>query len=156
MDILLIPNLSKKNGYECTCEVIRRMTGYGCSCWMVEESMHEFAGQPVKSFPPQGQKIDMIFSIGGDGTLIHSARHAVEMDCPVLGINAGRLGFLTEIEYNALDRLEQIVQGNYSIQPRMMLHASAIKQNGRQEFSALNDVVITKGAFGRWWTSMWR
>ena len=61
MDILLIPNLSKKNGYECTCEVIRRMTGYGCSCWMVEESMHEFAGQPVKSFPPQGQKIDMIF-----------------------------------------------------------------------------------------------
>ena len=93
MDILLIPNLSKKNGYECTCEVIRRMTGYGCSCWMMEESMHEFAGQPVKSFPPQGQKIDMIFSIGGDGTLIHSARHAVEMDCPVLGINAGRLGF---------------------------------------------------------------
>lgn len=80
MDILLIPNLSKKNGYECTCEVIRRMSGYGCSCWMVEESMHEFAGQPVKSFPPQGQKIDMIFSIGGDGTLIHSARHAVEMD----------------------------------------------------------------------------
>ena len=69
MDILLIPNLSKKNGYECTCEVIRRMSGYGCSCWMVEESMHEFAGQPVKSFPPQGQKIDMIFSIGGDGTL---------------------------------------------------------------------------------------
>ena len=133
MDILLIPNLSKKNGYECTCEVIRRMTGYGCSCWMMEESMHEFAGQPVKNFPPQGQKIDMIFSIGGDGTLIHSARHAVEMDCPVLGINAGRLGFLTEIEYNALDRLEQIVQGNYSIQPRMMLHASAIKQNGRQE-----------------------
>ena len=149
MDILLIPNLSKKDGYECTCEVIRRMSGYGCSCWMVEESMHEFAGQPVKSFPPQGQKIDMIFSIGGDGTLIHSARHAVEMDCPVLGINAGRLGFLTEIEYNALDRLEQIVQGNYSIQPRMMLHASAIKQNGRQEFSALNDVVITKGAFGK-------
>ena len=149
MDILLIPNLSKKNGYECTCEVIRRMSGYGCSCWMMEESMHGFAGQPVKSFPPQGQKIDMIFSIGGDGTLIHSARHAVEMDCPVLGINAGRLGFLTEIEYNALDRLEQIVQGNYSIQQRMMLHASAIKQNGRQEFSALNDVVITKGAFGK-------
>lgn len=93
MDILLIPNLSKKNGYECTCEVIRRMTGYGCSCWMMEESMHEFAGQQVKSFPPQGQKIDMIFSIGGDGTLIHSARHAVEMDCPVLGINAGRRDF---------------------------------------------------------------
>ena len=55
MDILLIPNLSKKNGYECTCEVIRRMTGYGCSCWMMEESMHKFAGQPVKSFPPQGR-----------------------------------------------------------------------------------------------------
>ena len=149
MDILLIPNLSKKNGYECTCEVIRRMTGYGCSCWMMEESMHEFAGQPVKSFPPQGQKIDMIFSIGGDGTLIHSARHAVEMDCPVLGINAGRLGFLTEIEYNALGPSGADCRVTIRFSCSMMLHASAIKQSGRQEFSALNDVVITKGAFGK-------
>lgn len=126
MNILLIPNLGKKNAYECTCEVIKKLTNYGCSCWMFEERLADFVGQPVQMMTPQ-QSMDLIISIGGDGTIIHSAHHALQLDCPVLGINAGRLGFLTEIEYNDLDRLEDVVQGRYTIQPRMMLHATVIK-----------------------------
>ena len=92
MNILLIPNLGKKNAYECTCEVIKRLTNYGCSCWMFEERLADFVGQPVQMMTPQ-QSMDLIISIGGDGTIIHSAHHALQLDCPVLGINAGRLGF---------------------------------------------------------------
>ena len=147
MNILLIPNLGKKNAYECTCEVIKRLTNYGCSCWMFEERLADFVGQPVQMMTPQ-QSMDLIISIGGDGTIIHSAHHALQLDCPVLGINAGRLGFLTEIEYNDLDRLEDVVQGRYTIQPRMMLHATVIKPDSRLEFSALNDVVLTTGPLG--------
>lgn len=134
-----------------------RMTGYGCSCWMMEESMHEFAGQPVKSFPPQGQKIDMIFSIGGDGTLIHSARHAVEMDCPVLGINAGRLGFLTG------DRIQRL--GPSGADCAGQLFDSAAHDAARQRHQAKRQTGVfrsqrrglTKG--GLWQdggSSMWR
>lgn len=148
MNILLIPNLGKKNAYECTCEVIKKLTNYGCSCWMFEERLADFAGQPVQMMTPQ-QSMDLIISIGGDGTIIHSAHHALQLDCPVLGINAGRLGFLTEIEYNDLDRMEDVVQGRYTIQPRMMLHATVIKPDSRLEFSALNDVVLTTGPLGK-------
>lgn len=145
----------EKKAYECTCEVIKRLTNYGCSCWMFEERLADFVGQPVHMMTPQ-QSMDLIISIGGDGTIIHSAHHALQLDCPVLGINAGRLGFLTEIEYNDLDRLEDVVQGLYTIQPRMMLHATVIKPDSRLEFSALNDVVLTTGRWEKWWTSMWR
>lgn len=82
----------EKNAYECTCEVIKKLTNYGCSCWMFEERLADFVGQPVQMMTPQ-QSMDLIISIGGDGTIIHSAHHALQLDCPVLGINAGRLGF---------------------------------------------------------------
>ena len=148
MNILLIPNLGKKNAFECTCEVIKRLDSYGCGCWMFEERLPDFSGHPVQLLRPH-QPVDLIISIGGDGTLIHSARHALQLDCPVLGINAGRLGFLTEIEYTELDRLQDVVEGRYTIQPRMLLHATVIKPDVRMEFSALNDVVLTTGPLGK-------
>ncbi len=146
MNILLIPNLDKRNAFECTCKVIHQLTEYGSVCYLFEEKARAFSSYPVHTYSKQDStKIDMIISIGGDGTLIHSSRHAVEMDCPVLGINAGRLGFLTEMEYTALDQLKDVVKGKYTIQPRMMLHAVVTKQDGNIEFSALNDVVISRG-----------
>lgn len=146
MDILLVPNLGKKNAFECTCEVIEQLCRYHCVCWMPSQSVGSFAQFPVREYSAQPDvKIELIISIGGDGTLIHSARRAVKLDCPVLGINAGRLGFLTEMEYTALEKLKDVVEGQYAIQPRMMLHATVIKPQGSIEFSALNDIVISRG-----------
>lgn len=152
MNILLIPNLGKKNAFECTCEVIGRLSGYGCKCYLFEDKIEQFSQMPVESYSIQSlekgnadPKIDLVISVGGDGTLIHSARRAVQLDCPVLGINAGRLGFLTEMEHTSLDQLEEVVSGEYTIQPRMMLHAIVKKPEGIQEFSALNDIVISRG-----------
>ena len=147
MNILLIPNLGKKNAFECTCEVVRQLDSYGCSCYLFEDKVAAFADIPVK--PYHGGPVDMIISIGGDGTLIHASRHAVQLDCPVLGINAGRVGFLTGMEYTALGQLKHVVEGRYTIQPRMMLHASVIKPDRRLEISALNDVVFSRGESDR-------
>lgn len=147
MKILLIPNLGKKNALECTREVIQKLSEYGCSCCLFEDKLEAFSDSPVQLY--RDGPVDMMISIGGDGTLIHSARHAVELDCPVLGINAGRLGFLTEMEYTALDQLKDVVEGRYTIQPRMMLHASVIKPDRRLELSALNDVVFSRGESDR-------
>ena len=144
MNILLIPNLGKNNAYQCTCDVLKKLREYRCGCYLFEDKVSYFEGFEVETYR-EGQKIDMIFSVGGDGTMIHSARHAVRMDCPVLGINAGRLGFLTELESSETDMIEKIVCGEYTIQPRMMLHASVNRPGETLEFSALNDVVIGKG-----------
>lgn len=150
MNILLIPNLDKKNAFECTCDVIQRLSDCDSRCYLFCDVADTFKKWGVFSYNRQEDtQIDLIISIGGDGTLIHSARHAVALDCPVLGINAGRLGFLTEMEYTALDQLREVVRGNYTIQPRMMLHAEVKKESGNISFSALNDVVISRGEHDR-------
>ncbi|MCG0277631.1 MAG: NAD(+)/NADH kinase [Thermanaeromonas sp.] len=93
---------------------------------------------------------DCVLSLGGDGTLLRSARILAPWGTPVLGVNLGHLGFLTEIEVKELfPALEQLLLGRFHIEERMMLKSSLVRQGTRKEFWGLNDVVITKGAFSR-------
>ena len=93
---------------------------------------------------------DVVITVGGDGTLISYAKKAATYGKPVLGVNAGRLGFLTDIEIDKLDLLEKLVSGDYTTENRMMIKASVIK-NGKEVFSdiALNDVIISGGDIAR-------
>lgn len=94
---------------------------------------------------------DALFVLGGDGTLLNAARCVAEKNIPLLGINLGNLGFLTELEIDKLfNGLADLISGNYYIEERMMLEAN-VKRRGEiiGNFHALNDIVITKGAFAR-------
>ena len=92
--------------------------------------------------------IDLAIVIGGDGTLLHVARQMAEVEIPVIGVNLGRLGFLTDIsQTDMLSEIDLILDGNYSIEERMMLNVSVIKNNQEiYQKTALNDVVIGKHA----------
>ena len=98
------------------------------------------------------RRADLIVVLGGDGTLLGVAREIGELEKPILGINLGGLGFLTEVSIDeALPMLARIVEGNYAVDGRIMLHA-AVHRDGTgavEEFSALNDVVIVKRTVGR-------
>jgi len=86
-------------------------------------------------------------TIGGDGTFLSTARYYAKYDVPVLGTNFGRLGFLAQIEQNKLRYgLEEIINGNFVIQKRIMLEA---QKNSNKKLSALNDIVIKGGAISR-------
>ena len=75
-------------------------------------------------------KVGMIIVLGGDGTLISVARLVGDLQTPILGVNLGSLGFLTEITTDEIYRvLEQVVQGDMQLSSRMMLHA-LIRRNG--------------------------
>jgi NAD+ kinase len=92
---------------------------------------------------------DVLVTIGGDGTLLRGARIAAPHDIPLLGVNTGRLGFLTEVEGGdaALETLRRILSGNdYTIEERVALQASV---NGGPAMFALNDVVVHKGNASR-------
>ncbi len=92
-----------------------------------------------------------IIVLGGDGTLLNSARTVAAHGIPLFGVNLGQLGFLTEIELPDLTpALEKLISGRYKIEERMMIQA-AVLRNGLEisRFYALNDAVITKGAFAR-------
>ncbi len=95
--------------------------------------------------------IDIAITLGGDGTLLSTARDIAATGVPICGINMGRLGFLTEVELPELQtKLDGLIHGEYTIEERLLLQAM-VKQNGQimNISSALNDVVITKGGFSR-------
>lgn len=93
-------------------------------------------------------KADMIVVLGGDGTLISVARQVGETEVPIMGVNLGSLGFLTEITLDGLyPALDSYLRGDYKVSDRMMLKVTLIRE-GKEVCSheALNDVVINKGA----------
>lgn len=97
------------------------------------------------------KKVEMIIVLGGDGTLLSVARLVGDHDVPILGVNLGGLGFLTEITLEELYRvLEKVVQGDFITDERVVLNASVIRRGERMaEFTVLNDAVINKGALAR-------
>jgi NAD+ kinase len=93
----------------------------------------------------------MVLVIGGDGTMLRAARTVYSKEIPILGINQGYLGFLTEVEVEYLDKaIAQLLSGNYQVERRMMLNA-AVYRDGIciADVNALNDMVVTKGALSR-------
>ena len=66
---------------------------------------------------------DVIIAVGGDGTMIHTAKNAAIYSKPVLGVNSGRVGYIAGLETNELDLLDRLVSGDYHIENRMMLES---------------------------------
>lgn len=90
---------------------------------------------------------DLIIALGGDGTMLHAVRWMADMDIPILSVNFGGLGFLTEITQQELySSLKDVLNGKFAIEERMMLEAVI---RGQTSFKALNDIVITKGVLAR-------
>ena len=95
--------------------------------------------------------VDLLLVLGGDGTLLSVARLVGERDVPVLGVNLGGLGFLTEVTLDEVyGALEAVFQGTYEVSRRMLLSATVHRQGERiAEYVAMNDAVINKGALAR-------
>ncbi len=93
---------------------------------------------------------DVVIAIGGDGTTLNVAKKAARYSKKVLGINAGRLGFMSGLEHDELYLLKNVVDGNYEIDERLMLEADIVK-NGSvlSVHQCLNDAVISRGNFAR-------
>jgi len=94
---------------------------------------------------------DLLLVLGGDGTLLSVARLIGERDVPILAVNLGSLGFITEVTLDELfSVLDQVLEGNYSLDERTMLEAHIRRQGERiARYRVLNDVVIHKGTLAR-------
>ncbi len=97
------------------------------------------------------QNAECILVLGGDGTLLNTARSLAYTGIPLVGINLGQLGFLTEIELSDLyEELTKLLDDQYTVEERMMLEARVLRDGiVVEKFFGLNDIVVTKGAFSR-------
>ena len=109
---------------------------------------HDF---PVASYEHIGASADLAVVIGGDGTMLHTARRLIEHGVPLVGVNLGRLGFLTDIaRCSATERLAEILDGAFTAEDRFMLDVEVLRGGARVFHTlALNDVVVNKGELGR-------
>ncbi len=145
--IALFANLQKPG----TADLLRRavdvLRGAGFAC-LLPDAAPVITG--CETLPPAQlyERCDAVVTIGGDGTLLRHAAPAARAGKPLLGVNAGRVGYLADLDPQDLDRLAALRTGDYRIEPRMMLD---VRVGGGQEaaFLALNEAVISKGALSK-------
>ena len=117
------------------------LRGKGIKCW-VQSSWDEAGARDALG------DSDLVVSVGGDGTVLRVARIIFPLGIPIVGVNFGNLGFMTELEAEeARDKLELIIGGQGWIDERVMLQARV--NNSGHTFHALNDVVVGRGKFLR-------
>lgn len=143
----IIANLSRAAVIPCTEKLIAALKKFG-----IESHMDISAKEIIKSddaFFSKGddslKESDIVFVVGGDGSILRAAKKAIKYGKPILGINAGRLGFLSDLEEEDLDLIKRLTQKGCKIENRTLLE---IKYHD-DIFTAVNDVFITKTEVGK-------
>ena len=156
--VTLIANFNIREKASAAIEVAEKISSF-CSEIVVSEvykdrifRMH--AHRPEFNYRPVDElydDVDMVVVLGGDGFILEAARRASVKDIPILGINLGRIGYMTELEMDELDLIEKIFKGEYTIDERTMLSVEVVSKDGaiRSESYALNEAVVANGSTAR-------
>ncbi len=126
--------------------------------YLLEKGLHPIFDEETAALIPDnnaqvvsrnllGEACDLVIVVGGDGSLLHAARALVRHRTPVIGINRGRLGFLTDVSpHEVLYKLDQVLNGEYTIDHRFLLQLEVRSGNQiKYEAIALNDLVLHAG-----------
>lgn len=151
-NVALIPNLTKKGAFATSLKVIGILRQNKMNIWMTQDIREQYKDCGICFCSNTDSLIssaDMVLTIGGDGTIMHAARHAAPLKKPLLGINMGRLGFVAGLEPDELDMLTRLAAGDYTKEKRMMLKVIHTGDDGEKEFFAINDAVISRGSLSR-------
>lgn len=149
--ILIRSNLSLLNSIDCTRKTIERLDQLGLSPMLTHEDAELLGDRTAQRGDLSAllEQCDLVIAIGGDGTIFHQAAAAMRYDKPVLGINAGRLGFLSQLEASNLEDLFFLTSGDFTIENRMVLRMTAVGGGRELVRYAINDVVISRAQMGR-------
>ncbi len=141
--IAIVPNIKKDEKLKITKELAGFLDGRA-KLYMNKE--YENSGISASFQDNIYDDADLIIVLGGDGTILRAASHAIKRDIPIMGVNLGRIGFMTEIEADKLESaINRLLEGDYSIEERMMMSVETIKKNGDSSiYCAMNDAVISK------------
>lgn len=142
--IAVIPNHTKDVGLHVTKRLLKALSGraeiYMNRFYRNSGIDANFAGDELYRI------VDEVIVLGGDGTILQTAEPCGSLRIPVMGINLGRVGFMTEIEVEEIETAaDRLLAGDYKIEERMMMKVSILKNDGNSStYYALNDAVISK------------
>ena len=152
MVISVFPNLNNNGVSELAFDVIKILTDGGADVYVQNEYKPIFKSTKAKfeNFDKAMSLCDCAIAIGGDGTTLNIAKKAALLNKSALGINAGRLGFMSGIERDELSLLTKLINKEYIIDERAMLKAT-IEKDGEvlSSHHCLNDIVVSRGNFAR-------
>ena len=143
-NIVIIPNDKKDNDLLITKKLIGELC---CSARLYMNKKFSSLGDKVIYLDEEElfDNADFVIVLGGDGTILEVAVHCAMRNIPIMGINLGRVGFMTEIDVCNIEfACKALLSGDYKIEKRMMMNICVKNKNGCSSYSALNDVVISK------------
>ena len=155
--VLIITNFNIYDKGQAALTVAERLAALGCEVCTISynkdkifrlKSRLRFTFLPIEE---AYSAVDAVVVLGGDGTILESARRAAPFETVVLGLNLGRLGYMAELEIGELQELARLVSGDYQIEERSMLNIELLdvsRKVKRSEY-ALNDAVLSNGSISR-------
>lgn len=151
--VILCPNPYRDNDLKVarqSKELLEQVGFETVVCLPFQREGYDELGMPIRPLQQEIKSADLLLAFGGDGTILHLARTVALNNVPVLGINLGSLGFMSELEPEELDRLKDLASWDFAVESRMMLDVTVIR-DGHSVYNniALNDAVISKGSIAR-------
>lgn len=141
--IAVVPNYTKDFEYRHTRRLCEYLSG---KAKVVISEKHRICGIPAE-FTEDNiyEDADAVIVLGGDGTILRVAEPCGKNAIPVMGINLGKVGFMTEVECDDIESaLERLLSGDYAVEERMMMNVTVSCDTGSSSYLALNDAVISK------------
>ena len=152
MKTAVFVNLSKEEAISCAGEISLLMLSNNSEVYMLSECAPFYKGVKI-SFTDTIEELfkvcDIAITVGGDGTIIHAAKYAARFDKPLIGVNVGRLGFAADIEIDGISELTRILDGDYSVEERILFDVEVIKNGVSKNYLAVNDAVIARGQLSK-------
>lgn len=149
--VVVVAKIGPPEGARITAELADWLAGRGIEVLFDPQTAKVLSRTATPSKNRVPADVDLAIVAGGDGTLLSIARTATPREIPILGVNFGSLGFLTELQPDEMfEGLEELLAGHYSIDERQTLRVRFHREGRKeQEYAALNDAVIAKSALAR-------
>ena len=145
--IFIIANLTREAVIPCTKKLVEFLLKYKVDIY-IDDFAKDVLGNIGAQYAKRNdviENVDIVFVVGGDGTILRAAKNIIEYDKPILGINAGRLGFLSDIEEEDIESIDKLFNEGCKIEKRNVFDV----KSGDKTVYAVNDVYVTKTEPGK-------
>lgn len=151
MKAFICTNFKKEKSLKILPELIKALCKADIAPLMTESSKNFFNSDAVFYSDEDFlmNECDIFITVGGDGTILKWGKKAALLNKQLLGINTGRLGFMTAMEINEFEKLSRLKTGDYHISRRMLLNGDFITESGNKRYTALNDIVLSKDSYSK-------